>query len=124
MFRYNIYTYIDITRTTPDRDSKDEFALGQQSNFNSFLQGIGLRANVLWDIDPQKHGEIWKWDFFVEQADVFSDGLDPVALLLKDLHGIPVVGNLTNTRAIYPPVIRTLGKDLNTWIEYIPTNLL
>jgi hypothetical protein len=123
MFRYRIRTHIDITRTTPDRDSKDELALGQQSNFNSFLQGIGLRANISWDIDPQQQDEVWQWEFYVEQEDVFRHGDDPVALLVRDLHGIPIIGNLTNTRAVYPPAIRTQGKDSNTWVEYVHTNL-
>lgn len=124
MFQYRIRTYIDITRAKTDRDSTDEISTGQISNFNTFLQGIGLRSNITWNNDPQLENDIWTWDFFVEQADVFNNGLNPVGLLLEDLHGIPVVGNLTNTRAVYPPVIRTLGKDLNTWVEYIPTNLL
>ena len=119
MFRYRIRTYIDITRTLFDRHISDDIIAGQMSNFNSFIQGIGLRANIVWDKDPTKHEDLWVWDFYVEQPEIFKDGEDDVALLCKDLHGIPIIGNLTNTRAIYPPVIRTLGQDLNTWIEIV-----
>ena len=124
MFRYKICTYNDITRSNVDRASSDEIAVGQQSNFNAFLQGIGLRANITWDVDPTQIDDIWVWEFYVEQEDIFKNNHSPVGLLLEDLHGIPIISNLTNTRAIYPSVIRTLGKDLNTWVEYIPTNVL
>ena len=122
MFRYRIRTHIDITRSKAGRESSDELAIGQQSNFNTFLQGIGLRANIQWDQDPVNNDDQWEWEFVVEQALLFDDGNSPVGLLLEDLNGIPIISNLSNTRAIYPPVIRTLGDDVNTWVEYIPSN--
>lgn len=119
MYEYRITTKIDITRSNPNRAVTDEILLGQQSNFNTFLQGISLRANIDWLQDPKHIGNYWQWDFFVEQKDVFRKDDDPVGLLIEDLHGIPVVGNLTNPIAIFPPIIRAKGKDLNTWITFI-----
>ena len=117
MHRYRITTTVDITRTKPDRHSQDELAHAQQQNFNTLLQGIELRANVFWDTDPVFKGKHWIWHFDVEAEDIFRDGTDPVGLLKYDLHNIPVIGNLTNPVAVYPPAFRTLGKDTNTWIE-------
>jgi len=123
MFRYKIRTHIDITRSNVDRATSDEIAIGQQSNFNAFLQGIGLRSNITWDQDPIKEDNTWTWEFYSEQEDVFRHGDDPVGLLKLDLDGIPIIGNLTNSRAVYPPVVRTVNGSTNTWVEYIPTNL-
>ena len=117
MHRYRITTTVDITRTKPDRHSQDELAHAQQQNFNTLLQGIELRANVFWDTDPVFKGKHWIWHFDVEAEDIFRDGTDPVGLLKYDLHNIPVIGNLTNPVAVYPPAFRTLDKDTNTWIE-------
>jgi len=122
MHEYRILTKIDITRSNPGREVHDEILVGQQSNFNTFLQGIGLRANIDWKQDPIQIGNYWQWNFFVEQVDVFKRDADPVALLVDDLNGIPIIGNLTNLLAVYPPVIKTKGKDTNTWITFVPTN--
>jgi hypothetical protein len=55
MARYRIVTLIDITRSQPAREETDQTLLGQQANFNSLLQAIGLRSNVTWLRDPKKH---------------------------------------------------------------------
>ena len=52
MPRYNIKTTVDITVTNPTRDETDQIKVAQQGNFNSLVQGIGLRANIDWDTDP------------------------------------------------------------------------
>lgn len=127
MARYKIITLVDITRANLDRKESDKKKLGQQANFNSLIQAIGLRANVEWEVDPRQHsGSLplplvgkavhWTWEFDVEREDVFKLDDDPVALLKQDLHGVPVIDQLNNSVDIYPSAFQTEGKNANTWI--------
>jgi hypothetical protein len=121
MARYNIKTTVDITRSNPDRAEIDQIKQAQQSNFNTLLQGIGMRSNVDWDHDPERTDEagvaIWVWTFDAERDDVFLEGDDPVGLLKKDLHGIPIIKNLTETVRFDKPVFMTINGDQNIWIS-------
>jgi len=116
---YKLITQVDITRTGPDRDNTDIVRQAQQSNFNSLVQGIELRANVDWEQDPvMVEGETntWHWTFFVEREDVFLNGDNPVGLLLEDLNGIPIINHLPNTPNLTHPAFKTRGADRNTWV--------
>jgi len=120
MPRYNIKTFVDITRSNPDRDNDDPIAKGQQSNFDSLVQSIGLRANVSWVSDPKQEIEndnkCWVWNFDVEQEDVFTLGNNPVGLLEQDLHLVPIIKNLTNEVSV-KPMFLTKGNDTNIWVS-------
>jgi hypothetical protein len=127
MARYTITTLIDITRTQPTRSETDKIKLGQQSNFNSLIQAIGLRANISWEQDPKMNtGSIpttdgkanhWIWEFDTERDDSFLKGSDPVGLLVDDLHGVPVITLLKETADINPAAFITKGENSNTWIK-------
>lgn len=128
MARYRIVTLIDITRSQPARDSTDKIKIGQQANFNSFLQAIGMRSNVEWNHDPiRKDGRLpepasgkalhWIWEFDCEREDVFLNDNDPVALLKQDLNGVPIVSLLQNSVDISPAAIQTIGDKVNTWVQ-------
>ncbi len=127
MPRYKIITLVDITVTNPGRDETSSLKLGQQANFNSLIQAIGLRSNVTWDYDPKKHtGSLplplvgkathWIWEFEVEREDVFLQDDDPVKLLVEDLHGVPVIDRLNNSADITPSVFQSKGDKSNIWI--------
>ena len=126
MARYKIFTFVDITRSNPLRQETDKIKLGQQSNFNSLIQAIGLRANVDWQQDPAMNtGRLphpmigkanhWVWEFETERDYLFLKDSDPVGLLLEDLNGVPIVTDLNNSVDITPAVFRTLGENPNTW---------
>jgi|SRR6056300_217698 hypothetical protein len=121
MARYNIKTTVDITRSNPDRADPDQIKQAQQSNFNSLIQGIGMRANITWPNDPIKIEEdgtsTWSWQFEVERDDVFMEGTDPVGLLKKDLHGIPIIKNLTESVRLDKACFLTINGDQNIWIS-------
>lgn len=130
MARYKIITLIDITRSNPARENTDKIKLGQQANFNSLLQAIGLRSNVSWLRDPQKHtGTLpdriggkaahWIWEFDVERDEVFLKDGDPVGLLVDDLHGVPIVDLLENSTDIVPAAFQTKNGNQNTWLSII-----
>jgi hypothetical protein len=130
MPRYQIVTLVDITRTNPTRSETDPRQLGQQANFNTLLQSIGLRSNVEWTVDPTEckgilpyplegRANYWTWTFEVERDQVFVKDRDPVGLLVDDLHGVPVIGQLNNSVDIDPAVFQTRGKQANIWITQI-----
>lgn len=120
MPRYNIKTTVDITVTNPTRDETDQIKVAQQGNFNSLVQGIGLRANIDWDTDPVLKEEdgvnYWHWSFKVEQNFIWTVDNDDLALLNSDLNNIPVINNLTNSVDHKPAAFRTSGDNKNLWI--------
>ena len=130
MPRYEITTLIDITRPNISRSESDRLKVGQQSNFNSLIQAIGLRSNVDWIKDPivldgrlpepfQGKSNHWQWQFEVEREQVFQKGDNPVGLLIDDLHGVPVITSLTETAEIKPAAFQTKGNAINTIVKII-----
>jgi len=128
MQTYQVISLVDITRSRPDRSCTDQIKLGQQANFNSLIQAIGIRSNVEWQNDPEMlNGRLpepfdgkatyWTWSFTVERDFVFDKNGDAVGLLLDDLHGVPVVDGLNNTVMLKPTVFQTKGKDMNIWVS-------
>jgi hypothetical protein len=128
MERYKITTLVDITRTNCPRNETDALKLGQQANFNSIIQAVGMRSNAEWDRDPEMHtGRLpddidgkanhWVWEFTVERDYVFLKGNDPAGLLIDDLHGVPIVPDLKNNVELTPSVFQTKGNNINTWVK-------
>lgn len=130
MPRYKVVTLVDITRTNAGRTETDKYKLSQQANFNSLLQAIGLRSNVSWIHDPEKHtgrlpepadgkSTYWVWEFDAEREDVFLKDNDPVGLLKDDLHGVPIIVHLDDTADIDPAAFQTRNDGQNTWLTII-----
>lgn len=130
MERYKIISLIDITRNGSSRSETDPIKIGQQSNFNTLIQTIGLRANIEWHFDPKKsNGRLpepldgaatyWIWEFVTERDKIFQKNSDPVGLLVEDLDGVPVVRNLTESIDLDPPAFKTQGESANTWVFII-----
>ena len=130
MARYEIITVVDITRTNPAREETDRVKLGQQANFNSLVQAIGMRSNVEWQRDPVKHtgrlpnpasgkATYWIWEFDCERDQVFLQDGDPVYLLTHDLNHVPVIADLENSEDIDPAAFQTQGDGINTWVTMI-----
>jgi len=130
MARYRIITLVDITKSNPSRTDPDRIRQGQQSNFNTLLQTVTLRANAESSIDPKSSNSTlpfniggkakhWIWEFETDREAVFQKGDDPVGLLLEDIHGVPVIPDLTNIAVIEPSVFQTSGDNQNIWINLI-----
>lgn len=131
MPRYQITTLVDITKTdATSRSETDQLKIDQQSNFNTLLQAIGLRSNVTWDSSPKfdtgslpdpfdGKAKYWTWTFEAEREQVFEKDGDPVKLLVEDIHGVPIIGNLTNTADISPEAFQTRGDNINTHFQII-----
>ncbi len=130
MERYKIISFVDITRSNASRSETDRLKIGQQSNFNSLIQAIGIRANIDWDQDPKQQdgrfpgsiegaGTYWTWEFVTERHSVFLKDGDPVFLLNEDLHGVPIIDRLNNSVEIVPAAFQTKGENQNIWIDKI-----
>jgi hypothetical protein len=132
MERYRIITLVDITRSKASRSETDKIKIGQQANFNSLLQAIGIRANIDWIKDPhmkvgrlplpaEGHAAYWVWDFETERDLVYATTDDPVGLLKTDLHGVPIVDGLNNTEILDPAIFQVRGPKTNIWISELDT---
>lgn len=130
MERYRIISLVDITRSRASRSEHDKIKIGQQANFNSLIQAIGIRANIDWDQDPKEYdgrfpdpiegaGTYWTWEFVTERYSVFLKDNDPVFLVKEDIHGVPVIDQLNNTVELTPPAFQTRGDKQNIWISKI-----
>lgn len=130
MERYKIISLVDITKSNASRSETDKIKLGQQANFNSLIQAIGIRANIEWDTDPIKEqgrfpepidgaGAYWIWEFTTERYSVFLKDNDPTSLLKDDIHGVPVIDMLNNTVEIIPSAFQTKGENQNIWVSKI-----
>jgi len=127
--RYQIITLVDITRSNANRSETDKLKVGQQANFNTLIQTIGMRSNVEWSQDPQRHDGLipnqdgkavhWIWQFDVERDAIFLKVNDPVGHLVDDLNNVPIVPDLTNSADLYPAAFQTQGSNINTWISII-----
>lgn len=128
--RYKIITLVDITRTNSSKAELDLIKVKQQANFNSLIQAINLRSNIESFTDPEfKKGRLptplsgkanhWIAEFEVEREDVFSDGVDSMALLIEDINGVPIIPDLNNSVDLDPPMFITKGKNTNIWFSVI-----
>jgi hypothetical protein len=70
---------------------------------------------------PDQDGKAayWVWQFETERDQVFEAGGNPVRLLVDDLHNVPVVANLLNSKDIHPAAFQTKNDNANTWITII-----
>ncbi len=120
MERIKIRTKIDITSSTVRHPEQgDEQSLNQYRNFTTFLQVLGLRSvfNVI-ETPVENDGE-WSMVIETDRDEVFSDGQDPLGLLKKDLDKVPIIVGLNEKTKIKVPLIRTTGKEANTFVSVL-----
>lgn len=128
MYRYQIITLVDITRSRASRNDPDRLKVGQQNNFDTLIQIIGLRANVFIVEDPivesgrlplpfQGKSKYWTFTFEVEHEHIFEKDCDPVRLLVMDLNGVPIITGLDDDANIWPSVFKTNVTDFNTVVK-------
>jgi hypothetical protein len=122
--KFRIETLIDITETQAKRSEGDQFAYRQESNFQTVLQTIGLRVNLLYEKSPEikelalgKMGfgdkykgkqKFWTFDFVVEHEHALT--LD---MLATDFDLIPIIIGLNETVAIDKALFRTTPQERN-----------
>jgi hypothetical protein len=106
---YTLYTTVNITNTGQYRpEAGKEIDRWQEQNFQTVLQTLGIRANVIYKKSPhcvQAAGKIlgfdtnniirvWQFDFYTEQDYFFLKDNNSIGNLLEDFDGIPYISGL------------------------------
>jgi hypothetical protein len=106
---YKLYTLVDITHTGQHRTEPGKEALRwKEQNFQTVLQTLGIRANVVFvngPVSSEVSGRIvgfdtddiirvWRFDFSTEREFVYDQGDDPVALMREDFQLVPYISGL------------------------------
>lgn len=106
---YKLYTTVDITNTGQYRtEAGKEQLRWKEQNFQTVLQTLGIRANVLFTQKPivsEMKGSlvgfntdetirVWRFDFNTEREQLFEKDSNPIGYLLEDFDGIPYISGL------------------------------
>jgi hypothetical protein len=127
MQHFIVTTTIDITPTGVRRKTDDTdwfIKRNQQRNYDTLLQVISLRCQPLdvdvntidltrFDEDMKKH---WILTFSTDRQDVLGYNGH---LFLEDIHGVPIVPNLTETDPSFPPQFMSRGNFKNIDITIV-----
>lgn len=114
MEKIQIKTMIDISNSGIFRYSYEkQLEYNQYKNWTTLLQAIGLRCLISYDENPtcavedmraqgfgmKYKGEhnVWTFTFYPDIDRAYSTEIDPVGLLLEDLHQVPIIKNLKET---------------------------
>ena len=108
-----------LFRSITDQSSWNN-SRNQQRNWETLTQLISMRANLSELSEPQQYRDTWSFEFEVETPDVFGPPENPVAVLLADAEGVPMINNLKNTQDL-APVLRTQTPGQNIW--FIPISI-
>ena len=107
MEEFKLYTLVDITHTQQYRPSAG-ILHWQEQNFNTVLQTLGIRANIIYNhgpdvievkgnlvgFDTEEILRVWRFDFYTERENVYEKNGDPVGLLKEDFVLIPYISGL------------------------------
>ena len=106
---YKLYTLVNITHTSQYRnEAGKEQQRYQEQNFNTVLQTLGLRSNIWYERGPQMLEvggrlvgfntddvvRVWRFDWRVEQPNVYAENGDPLSFLKQDFHLVPYISGL------------------------------
>ena len=110
-------------------------ARNQNSNFNTMIQMLQIRGNIVWEDDPvrfthdlsvTKFGSCyegtntsWHFSFFTEQTDVFGNENDPTEQLTEDFNLVPILTECKNSAHF--PIQTFITKDLQQPTLNTPT---
>jgi hypothetical protein len=92
----------------------------QQRNFETLLQVLSLRTQILEVTTPECQDGKWQFEFCVEAAGIFGEE-DNFSVLYDDADGVPMLRELDNDADV-DAVLITLGPKQNVWFTLIPIN--
>ena len=121
-FRASAIPYMDRAGQTVDNQQAWNRSRNQQRNYETLLQIFGLRTQPQDITEPVCHNNLWQFDFETENEGVFDiyNDSNPLAGLLIDCEGVPMIANLTE-KFSNTSVLVTAGENLNMWFEVINT---
>ena len=122
--KFKLQTLIDITHTGFRRQDDDRFAYKQESNFQTIVQTVGLRANLEFENNPRfeeitvaKIGfgdkykgkqRVWSFEF-----EIPYEGAVTLDMLEQDFDLIPFIPGLTETAKFEQAIFRTTPQERN-----------
>ena len=150
MHEYRIHTLVDITdngnlkqqfpfKTTADQVIHNKHSLAiarnQNSNFNTLLQLLQMRANITWEVPPEKINDTlgnsnfgsfyegkhntWHFQFFTEQSGVYGNDDMMTSSLISDFHNVPIISFCKETATFPLSTFDTENhKTINTYFSY------
>lgn len=120
IMRIKLYTVVDITETKARR-SDDAKKFNQQQNYNTVLQTIGLRTNLIPIYCTSHIGSVNKlgfgknitgkqryWEFCFE---IEQEGSLTKSMLDSDFDLVPIITELDETSHNYDKIFRTSCKN-------------
>ena len=141
MHEFSAHTLVDITlngklqRPFPFESDSGEMiqdkeslllAKSQNSNFNTLLQLLQIRGNIVYENGPMKIEQTlgntafgdyydgkhasWHFKFFVEQSSVYGDDIDPTGQLVEDFNLVPILKGCKETANF--PIATFITKNL------------
>jgi len=150
MHEYRVHTLVDITengnlkqpfpfKTKSGEMIHDRHSLAvardQNSNFNTMLQLLQMRGNIMWELPPHRITDTirnhafgsfyegtqttWHFQFFTEQSGIYGDEQDPTVQLVEDFHHVPIVSFCKETVTFPLSTFDTQDlRTLNTYFSY------
>lgn len=123
-----IQTLIDITDNSVTRYLPGkELQYAQKKNFTTLLQCLGLRSIIEYESPPSMdlielpskvfgsrhtgYHNLWTFTFSPDQEDVYSDGTNPLGLLIEDINSVPIQLKLHETINMDRAVFDMFGKS-------------
>ena len=141
-----MHTLVDITKNgslaktfpfeTPAGDiidSKDTLrtARNQNSNFETMIQMLQIRGNIVWEDPPARyehdltatnfgsyyegHHISWHFNFYTEQTDIFGQDANPVHQLTEDFNLVPILNGCKETAHF--PIQTFITKNVGSGTE-------
>ena len=150
MYEFRVHTLVDITdngnlkkqfpfKTIGGEVVHDKHSLSlarnQNANFNTLIQLLQIRGNIVWEQPPTRINNTignsafgtmyegkqntWHFTFFVEQNEVYGDMALPTGQLIEDFHLVPIL-NFCKETATFPTstFITKDPKVINTYFSY------
>jgi len=106
---YKLYTLVDITHTGQHRTEPGKESLRwKEQNFQTVIQTLGIRSNILYSSSPiasevagkligfdtDKIIRVWRFDFSTDREHVYESNGDPVGALIEDFTLVPYIAGL------------------------------
>lgn len=126
--QYTIYTTVDITNTGQYRsESGKETERWKEQNYQTVLQTLGIRANIIpiekpsvikikgsiLGFNTNQIINVWEFSFKTERDYPFGTDNNPVEFLETDFNGIPYISGLDESMEQNFDVFVTDGSSRN-----------
>ena len=126
--QYKLYTTVDITNTGQYRaEPGKENLRWKEQNFQTVLQTLGIRANIVFIEKPvasEMRGSlvgfntdeivrVWRFDFTTEREHLFEKAGNAIGYMVEDFDGIPYISGLDESMQQNYDVFVTDGTACN-----------